>query len=643
MRASLSTGFKPVRWEPRFRPGESPARELPTEGGLHRAQPQVLRSGDKQQEVWPEYWGITISQLRALLKECQDDPSWSSANSLRVVVERYVLPRTAGTGLGFALLINKECPKEVSVMISHSWSENMEEFVETLSRTVSKNEVMFICALSIFQNQDGSGPSIAEQIGSQPEESPFYRVLWHLSTQGHAAGWRWLSRGYWKEVPLMCFQLGVLAYALSMVTIGSIPMLDEAATLDVNPVYADNPEGRRPLIWHFGPLPRGSHAPTLVSLVFFVLACLTRWVKQTSFIYLGRMVAVPNREEDLYSRLWCVYEIFVATDMGIYVELASTLAKCGVSNCRNATCSWPADELRIRRQIEDLGRERGRCAEDGFDMVDAVIRKTVRLARWPFISHSIRWSLVGAACMDARFSILSPELDEMIRISHPISLYWIASIVGFACSAGLVYPFIFSRGVEGCVSTRQSCVLTLMPVSFALLLYAFLEILPCDYIHYDSEAPACAAAEFFTVVTFAMILFSCMMGTYFVFSTARTDVTTFTYRLLRSFLLCIPVIVYWLCCRSIWKYRPVSGRLVQLRPALHLYGGIMDDLRTKRGVYPSCVFLLLEVFWLVMMTSGMWNVFATWGVTRRLVCRCSDDALACSAESSSDDSFSCSS
>lgn len=78
-----------------------------------------------------------------------------------------------------------------------------QEFVETLERTVDADEVLFVCAFAIYQNevqsmrsakqdnvpmsiiscvlvsslQDGAGPTVSQQIGASMNSSPFGRVL----------------------------------------------------------------------------------------------------------------------------------------------------------------------------------------------------------------------------------------------------------------------------------------------------------------------------------------------------------------------------------------------------------------------------------------------------------------------------------
>lgn len=84
------------------------------------------------------------------------------------------------------------------------------------------------------------------------------------------------------------------------------------------------------------------------------------------------MIAVPNYQDNLYQRLWCVYaiwliwlwspccqyndcstilesqseEIFMASQLKVYVGLAHTLAPAGKCTARTARCSNDEDEAR---------------------------------------------------------------------------------------------------------------------------------------------------------------------------------------------------------------------------------------------------------------------------------------------------------
>merc|ERR1712232_1132477 len=143
------------------------------------------------------YWGITVSQVRDILDLAAKDSSWTSDKTMRDLVEGYVKPMTKGKGVGYALLKNMDSPKLVNVFVSHSWQENAEDFYQTLERSVQKDEIMFICAFSLYQCEDGVGPSIKEQLGKTPEESPFQRVLMQIQLRGNQKMAFWQRSSHW--------------------------------------------------------------------------------------------------------------------------------------------------------------------------------------------------------------------------------------------------------------------------------------------------------------------------------------------------------------------------------------------------------------------------------------------------------------
>mmetsp|Transcript_81892 Transcript_81892/g.210980 ORF Transcript_81892/g.210980 Transcript_81892/m.210980 type:complete len:603 (-) Transcript_81892:94-1902(-) len=343
------------------------------------AQPQLVPGIGP---VWPEKWGVTLGQLRDLLDECRCDPNWNSANSVRTLVEQYIIPKTRGHGIGYALMVNQDEPKEVSVMVSHSWNENFEEFVDVLERTVHQDEILFICALAIYQCGDGAGPNVEEQIGDDPHESPFVRTLSNIRRKGKLAGCLWSPRGLLRQIPWRCMQMMILLHVASIITCGGLPMYRREKNLAA---HMDT-ETRS---WSFTEAP--DSCVVILPCVSASLACtlLATIALRFTKVYEGRMVAVPNRQDDLYSRLWCVYEMFVATQLGIHVQLARTLAAAGKCSCRDAVCSNESDKRRIFAEIERYGKAPSRCnvfmvtcPEAGYRRVDRAIRRTTRRARW---------------------------------------------------------------------------------------------------------------------------------------------------------------------------------------------------------------------------------------------------------------------
>jgi len=313
------------------------------------------------------YWGITTGEFRALIEECRRDPRWTRATSVRKLVEDHVKPMTAGTGMGYALLRGPDSVREISIMVSHSWNEPAEEFLEALERTVRTDDVLFICALSIFQNGDGSGPSIQEQIGDDSQESPFFLVLDQIAQRGAEFGWRWLPRLHQYRVSACLMSFALILQWLPL------------ALCDV--VYAFSGvfvwEDSTGLWQRTGWSPFCALVPGL-SLIAFLVACAWAVLRIVGIklFYEGRMVAVPNTEDDMYSRLWCVYEMHIALNKGIHVQLAPTMASAGTRACEQATCSSASDEDRIRNEIE---------VTVGYDAVDSAVRRVLSPQKWGWI------------------------------------------------------------------------------------------------------------------------------------------------------------------------------------------------------------------------------------------------------------------
>lgn len=73
--------------------------------------------GPMQRFVPPEAWGITLAQLQAIAQH----PQFSAALTVRAVVDTIIVPATAKTGTGYALLHNAASPLRATVYVSHGW------------------------------------------------------------------------------------------------------------------------------------------------------------------------------------------------------------------------------------------------------------------------------------------------------------------------------------------------------------------------------------------------------------------------------------------------------------------------------------------------------------------------------------------
>eukprot|EP00931_Biecheleriopsis_adriatica_P023223 TRINITY_DN14714_c0_g7_i2.p1 TRINITY_DN14714_c0_g7~~TRINITY_DN14714_c0_g7_i2.p1 ORF type:complete len:695 (-),score=123.32 TRINITY_DN14714_c0_g7_i2:59-2143(-) len=348
---------------------------------------QVLEALKSQ---WPNPGSHT--EFAEFLEECRDDDDWHDDFSITDVVNRYVKPRTSGTGLGYALLVNEENPKEVTTMISHAWQENALDFCETLQRSVEPDEPLFICALSLYQCDDGKGPTIQQQLGQNPKESPFRRVLQHIQDSGkkcEAQHGCWRNRAACKWLPWVLAMVALTCLFIPILARGCVPMHDYCAfgvctpVLDWLPIYSWRWEFThfRDLDYRLGCFVRTGH---ILGVCAVLLQVLLRCVDGRGYIYKGRMVAVPNHNVDMYSRLWCVFEMYIAQAFKVPVKLANTMAYVGDANAREATCSSPMDTAMIRSEIESYGQKEGDVAGDkekGYTMVDRAIR-IVSLKAW---------------------------------------------------------------------------------------------------------------------------------------------------------------------------------------------------------------------------------------------------------------------
>lgn len=362
-------------------------------------------------EIWPEYWGITSTQLRDLLHCLRNDHTWSSENNVYTLVNDYIKPWTRGTGMGYALLINRGKPKEVNRMVSHAWSENAEDFIEALLRSTTKDDVLFICALSLYQAQDGAGPSISEQIGVEAADSPFYRALAHIRCKGDKTYFTWMLWPYLEVAPLLFAIAAQVSFSWPMVNPGCVPTFSRC----IFPSTVEEPMHEKML--HDLQTHTFVHLSLPLCVVFTVCAVLSIVVLRQLRLrtYGGDMLVVPNREDDLYGRLWCVYEVFVAHTLGIPIRLAKTLASAGQSTSKTASCTSEADEKRIRCEIEKTYGKK-----HGYNRVDLSIAITSRGCALHALFSLVRLLLPVTFVSVGIFSFAKQAPNE--RKSHDFAL-----------------------------------------------------------------------------------------------------------------------------------------------------------------------------------------------------------------------------
>jgi len=341
----------------KVRPGDG--SEALAEGGLlelGKAKPQIADGT----EVWPEHWGITRQQCKDLLQKLRSEPEWDASNDVYKLVSDFVVPWTRGSGLSYALQLNKGAPKAVNLMVSHAWNENAEEFLDTIRRSTSDHDVLFICALSMYQAGDTTGPTLRQQQGQDPNDGPCQRVLAHIADQGSVRRRLWRFRSCLYCLPMTFLILAVMAFFAPIIAWGCLPSIDslQCAIRSVEEVdgllkvhwiwsarYRDWID--HAVLWKVVPL----RASLPVTLACLILAVATQLFLQVRPIYDGRVLAVPNRQGSLFHRLWCIQEVLLAKSNKIPVMLARSLAWAGPCDSESAECTDQIDQDRIRKWI----------------------------------------------------------------------------------------------------------------------------------------------------------------------------------------------------------------------------------------------------------------------------------------------------
>merc|ERR1740124_2183229 len=140
--------------------------------------------GVTQKGYGPEMCGISLEQLKVLKEHPLYHRKGKNGKSDYLMRDFVLLLKliTAGTGMGYSLLINKKNPLKVKVMVSHAWDEPIKDFAEAIESS-GETGPFWICAMAIYQNGDHDNDyvpeeiSITEQLGPDPETGPFATVL----------------------------------------------------------------------------------------------------------------------------------------------------------------------------------------------------------------------------------------------------------------------------------------------------------------------------------------------------------------------------------------------------------------------------------------------------------------------------------
>lgn len=144
----------------------------------------------------PIKWGITYAQWNEVIDHCKTEKAykkirasknkWEQCVNMHEVNSEFVIPWTRGTGCGIALLMNNR-GLSTTIMLSHAWSEDMEECQEAVNeffqeKQLSSDQVLWFCTFSQYQPGDDKGPSIERQLMLDP----FQQVIASLSHVSHS-------------------------------------------------------------------------------------------------------------------------------------------------------------------------------------------------------------------------------------------------------------------------------------------------------------------------------------------------------------------------------------------------------------------------------------------------------------------------
>lgn len=272
-------------------------------------------------------WGITKAQLRELYRASKASSQWDADHTIRDFVEKFVKPRTKGTGMGLALTLNAAQPQAVTLMVSHAWDENAGRFFDDLEAHVKEHEVVFLCFLALYQCEDGAGPSISQQLGSDIHAGPFFEVIESLQPAR---------------------------------TFGSAR---------------------------------------------------------------GRMLVMTNEECALYTRLWCIWEAYVAATRGVPVEYTrrGRLFADATASSRTARCGDPRDESLIRDAIVRIPVET-RWSRFGAGFGIGLVVAAVAVPAGFFATFTVGLSIGGfvvkcvSYVLDVVESLLPPKARLVSRI-----------------------------------------------------------------------------------------------------------------------------------------------------------------------------------------------------------------------------------
>lgn len=122
---------------------------------------------------------MTIEQWFGVLSHCQGCRAYQQLKRKKAGINMYeisdlfVKPWTKGTGCSLAVLLSKDKETCAQLMLSHCWAEDDQELLMSVRSFVQvhfipKSAALWFCVFSNYQPEDGTGPSLMEQLKLKP-------------------------------------------------------------------------------------------------------------------------------------------------------------------------------------------------------------------------------------------------------------------------------------------------------------------------------------------------------------------------------------------------------------------------------------------------------------------------------------------
>eukprot|EP00747_Dinoflagellata_sp_TGD_P104713 gnl/TRDRNA2_/TRDRNA2_169322_c5_seq1.p1 gnl/TRDRNA2_/TRDRNA2_169322_c5~~gnl/TRDRNA2_/TRDRNA2_169322_c5_seq1.p1 ORF type:complete len:275 (-),score=49.27 gnl/TRDRNA2_/TRDRNA2_169322_c5_seq1:20-844(-) len=116
--------------------------------------------------------GMSLAQFESITKS----PAFTPDMTMYWVVQKVVIPETNGTGMSYALKLNKKRPLWARYMVSHAWGELYTDFLAAL-RGWGTEGPFWVCATAIYQPEDIDGMKVGDQLGKDTMSGPFACVV----------------------------------------------------------------------------------------------------------------------------------------------------------------------------------------------------------------------------------------------------------------------------------------------------------------------------------------------------------------------------------------------------------------------------------------------------------------------------------